>query len=76
MRSHYYKIRFLNCKDNSRRTWENINVLMNRKLNKGIDRVFDTTGNFVSGQELSNCFNDYFSGIAELNKTSTSNNQL
>ena len=65
MRSHYYKIRFLNCKDNSRRTWENINVLMNRKLKKGIDRVCDSTGNFVSGQELSNCFNDYFSGIAD-----------
>ena len=50
MQSQYYKIINLNCKDNSCGTWENINILMNRKLKKGIDKVFDSTGIFRYGR--------------------------
>ena len=58
IRLQYYKIKFYSCENDSRKTWKNINILMNRKVKCGIDKVCDSTGNFICGKDMSNHFND------------------
>ena len=63
----YHKSYFEKYKDNSRKQWQMINDLLNRKTKgKGsINKLIDTDGNIkTKSDEISECFNKYFCNIA------------
>ena len=67
----YYKKYFDEYVDNSRKKWQMINKLLNRKKGKvQINKLIDSDGNTSNRpEEISDKFNDYFSNIASNLKT-------
>ena len=69
----YYKSYFEKYKDNSRKQWQVINGLLNRKKcgNNKIHKLISESGEIKnSAVEISDCFNKYFSNIASTLKQS------
>lgn len=62
----YYKKYFDQHKSNSKKQWQMINTLLNRKSNRsGAIKLKDLHGNIIStNKDVSEKFNGYFSGIA------------
>ena len=62
----YYKKYFDEYMDNSRKKWQMINNLLNRKKGKAqISKLVDKDGKIINKpEEISENFNDYFSNIA------------
>ena len=67
----YYKKYFDEHVDNSRKKWQMINKLLNRKKGKvQINKLVDSSGKTITKpEEISDKFNDYFSNIASNLKT-------
>ena len=63
MRRLYYHNKLVNCMNDSKKTWVNINTLLNRKAKHSIDKLVTEDGLVVKGQAMANYFNSYFSNI-------------
>ena len=73
-KSKYYKKYFDNHKDNSKKQWEMINSLLNRKGKKsGVTKLQDSDGEIINTPlAMAEKFNEYFSNIASNLKTQIS----
>ena len=64
VKKNFYFKRFSHCQNKSKETWKNINGIMNRKVNKEIDRMSDVNDNNIyTGLPMVNFINDYFSSV-------------
>ena len=60
MRQRYYREKFESNFKNSKRTWNNINDLLNRKKHNKISQIIDQHGTVYNNNDLPNIFNNYF----------------
>lgn len=75
----YYQERFLQCKNNPRKTWQTISEVLNKKPNGSLfpKQVINESGNKITDpKELTNTFNNFFTSIgstlsAKFDHTST-----
>ena len=74
----YYKKYFEEYKDNSRKQWEMINTLLNRRKKRvHIKKLIDKKGNIVdTPTAIANNFNNYFANIAANLKSNDRNIEL
>ena len=65
IRTQYYFKKFHLCKSNIKKTWSNINEVMQRVKNNSILKIVDTEGQEYSGNQLPNLFNNYFTNVVQ-----------
>ena len=58
----YYHDKFRECKD-FKRTWSNINLMLNRDGQETVQKIVDDDGRELAGVALLNHFNDYFTSV-------------
>ena len=63
IRRKYYLDQFNACRENCKRTWSNINTLLNRNSQDTVRKVITEDGQEMEGISLLNHFNDYFTSI-------------
>ena len=75
MRSKYYNDKFNNISNDTKKTWSNINQLLNRKGKKSVTKLKNEFNEYMVGLDMVNHFNDYFSNIgARLSSSLPPNN--
>ena len=62
----YYQNKLYSCMKNGKKTWENINTLLNRKKHDMVSKLITDDGQVLEGQEMANYFNSYFTSIASI----------
>ena len=63
MRRKYYHEKFENCRNNSSRTWLNVNQILGRNIQEPVSRIITDSGMKVEGPSLAEHFNSYFTSI-------------
>ena len=77
IRNNYYNNEFQRNKGDVRKTWSDINVLLNRKKTTGVREIKGDNGNVLKGRDAANYFNNFFTNIAtNLMREFSSNNDF
>ena len=63
IRRKYYHDKFRECKDDFKRTWSNVNLMLNRDGQETVQKIVTDDGRELAGVALLNHFNDYFTSV-------------
>ena len=64
IKNNYYNDEFIRFGGDTRKTWKNINSLLNRRRGSGIKQICSHDGSFLKGVEAANYFNNFFINVA------------
>ena len=70
IRSKFYNDKFNDISGDTKKTWSNINQLLNRKGKKSVSKLKNESNEYIFGHDMVNYFNNYFSNVGAKLQTS------